>query len=551
VSLRPSFHPVNPVNLWIRELLLVIAGFTLLTIALTSPQIAHMSSHMGWHYDTLFSVWRLAWIAHQLPRDPVHLFDANIFYPAHGTLAYSDAILLQGLLGAPFIWLGVEPIFVHNSLLLLSFVASGVAMYVLVRELTGAAIAAWVAAVVFAFQPYRFEHYPQLELLWGWWIPLSLWALHRTIASGRLRYGLVLGLTIALQVWSCLYYAVFLGTALAILTPILLLRRSQTELKALVVPFLAASAVCALLVGPYAAAYIESRETVGTRGEQDIREWSPRLTHYLAVPRGNWLYGDLTGHLGHLEGVMFPGVVAVGLATAGIWGFRDRTRIAYAVLLVVAFDLSLGFNGLGYRTLYSVMLPYRGLRVPARMFVVVSAALAVLGGYGVVRLLDRVRQVSVRRVLGVALAASVMVESTSTPMNLQEVPETPRLYAWLEKQPPALVMEWPLPRASSLGHTHDPLYMYYSTAHWHRLVNGYSGFYPPSYIRLVETVWRFPRREAVDYMKRLGIRYVILHEEFAPRQYTDIRAQLANHLLFEWLFTEGDAGREVTVYRVH
>ena len=49
--------------------------------------------------DAHFSIWRLAWVAHQLPADPRHLFDANIFYPARGTLALSDAMLLVGALG--------------------------------------------------------------------------------------------------------------------------------------------------------------------------------------------------------------------------------------------------------------------------------------------------------------------------------------------------------------------------------------------------------------------------------------------------------------------
>src|SRR5205823_9605554 len=134
----------------------------ILTIVFTYPQVRLLGTHMAPHYDTLFSVWRLAWIAHQLPRDPWHLFDANIFYPEPRTLGYSDALLLPALMGAPLIWLGVPAVAVHNLLVMFSFVACGVAMYALVRELTGSAPAAWFAALVFAFQPYRFGHYAQL-----------------------------------------------------------------------------------------------------------------------------------------------------------------------------------------------------------------------------------------------------------------------------------------------------------------------------------------------------------------------------------------------------
>jgi hypothetical protein len=35
--------------------------------------------------DTKLNQWAMAWVAHQVVRDPVHLFDANIFYPERRT----------------------------------------------------------------------------------------------------------------------------------------------------------------------------------------------------------------------------------------------------------------------------------------------------------------------------------------------------------------------------------------------------------------------------------------------------------------------------------
>jgi len=59
----------------LRELLVAGAAFGLLTILATWPQARHLATHTGTHYDALFSVWRMAWVAHQLPADPLHLFD--------------------------------------------------------------------------------------------------------------------------------------------------------------------------------------------------------------------------------------------------------------------------------------------------------------------------------------------------------------------------------------------------------------------------------------------------------------------------------------------
>ena len=109
--------------------------FLLLTILATWPQ-ALQPAGIPAHRDAWLNMWRVAWIAHQLPRSPSDLFDGNIYHPARGTLAYSDATLLQGALAAPFLWLGVATPYVHTLLILGSFVFAGLSAWLLVRHLT-------------------------------------------------------------------------------------------------------------------------------------------------------------------------------------------------------------------------------------------------------------------------------------------------------------------------------------------------------------------------------------------------------------------------------
>src|SRR5262249_26874456 len=119
--------------------------------------------------DAYFSIWRLAWIAHQLPLDPAHLFDANIFFPDRNTLAYSDAMLLVGAAAAPLFWIGLEPARVHNIVLVFAFAGSMYAAFLLARRLTGDWRAALLAALVFGLCPFRFAHIGHLELQWVMW----------------------------------------------------------------------------------------------------------------------------------------------------------------------------------------------------------------------------------------------------------------------------------------------------------------------------------------------------------------------------------------------
>jgi hypothetical protein len=519
-----------------RELAVVTALFTVLTLVLTYPQVLSLSTHTGTHYDALFSIWRLAWVAHQLITDPVHLFDANIFYPQPKTLTYSDAMLLLGVSGAPAIWAGWPVVVVYNLLVLASFVTAAVAMYVLMRAFTESRIAATFAGVVFAFQSYRFAHYPQIELLWTCWIPLALLALHRCIENPTWRNGALLGLMVSLQALSCLYYAVFLITFLPVIALCLTIARRNARLSTLAKPALASIVCAAAMLGPYSLPYLRSSVRVGTRSLEDVSNWSPKLVNYISAQHGHWLYPTPPGSIDAFEGVLFPGVLSIALACCGVFFLKPRRLVlAYAVVLVLAFDLSLGVNGLLYGWLYDAIPLYRGLRVPARLFVIVAAALAVLGGIGVARIQERTRH---GRLIALALVLFAIVESVSAPIPLEAVPTRQRLSRWLAKQPRGAVFEWPTPTPQSLGFTQEPRYMYQSTNHWQPLVNGYSGHSPLSYIRLLDRTRTFPNEEAVRYLQDFGVRYVILHNFPDAARYTQVRNQIAARKSLRFQFKE-------------
>ena len=65
-------------------LLVLFAG---LAAIMTFPQVLYLGSRVPFHSDPYFSMWRLGWMAHALRHDPAHLFEANIFFPAHDTFA--------------------------------------------------------------------------------------------------------------------------------------------------------------------------------------------------------------------------------------------------------------------------------------------------------------------------------------------------------------------------------------------------------------------------------------------------------------------------------
>ncbi len=67
-----------------------------------------------------------------------------------------------------------------------------------------------------------------------------------------------------------------------------------------------------------------------------------------------------------------------------------------------------------------------------------------------------------------------------------------------------------MPTAAGLAGP-EPLYSYLSTFHWQPLVNGYSGFYPPSYLARLDDVAGFPDQPSIRRLRSDGVRYLVVH----------------------------------------
>ena len=63
----------------------------------------------------------------------------------------------------------------------------------------------------------------------------------------------------------------------------------------------------------------------------------------------------------------------------------------------------------------------------------------------------------------------------------------------------------------------DAIYESWSVNHWHPLVNGYSGYYPPGYVRTIEVMGTFPDDQSIARLRALNVRFIVLHRSlFEP-----------------------------------
>jgi hypothetical protein len=86
----------------------------------------------------------------------------------------------------------------------------------------------------------------------------------------------------------------------------------------------------------------------------------------------------------------------------------------------------------------------------------------------------------------------------------------PAVYKHISALPPGAVLSLP-DYARTANWFDEADYQYFSTAHWHPIVNGDSREWPPGFEDLAERMKKFPAPDAAATMRTIGVRYVVVH----------------------------------------
>ncbi len=316
----------------LRESLIVATLASLLAVACTWPLAARLGStgrvNTG---DGRWSIWVVSWVAHALTTAPTQLFDANIFYPERGTLAYSEANVGAGVLGLPA-WLATRnPYAAHNLAVLLGFILSTITMYALARHLTGQRMAAAVAAVLYAYCPFVFARTAHIQLLMIWGLPLVMLCLHRLTDRPTIPRALALGAALAAQALSCAYYGILGGLIAGTAVIAFSLSRGLWRDVHWWLQVAVAAAVSIGLVLPFFVPYLEHQEMTGfARPLSEVLRYSADWRAWFASSA--WAHRWMHPLLGSWKEVLFPGIAAtraradghLARAAAALAGHRRR-----------------------------------------------------------------------------------------------------------------------------------------------------------------------------------------------------------------------------------
>jgi hypothetical protein len=109
------------------------------------------------------------------------------------------------------------------------------------------------------------------------------------------------------------------------------------------------------------------------------------------------------------------------------------------------------------------------------------------------------------------VSMAVLVESRSS-ITLERVPPAHDVYHWFDGRPSKVLAELPATEEQ------EALYTYLSTAHWQRILNGYSGAAPLTYSEFRRSMATFPDGPSMRLLQSRAVDYVLVHEEFYGRE---------------------------------
>ena len=514
----------------------VVAGYLAITLWFSWPLAAHLTTSLAGDWgDAVFTTWVMTWVSQHLFA-VLHgdlgawnaMWSAPIFAPDANTLTYSEHFIGQTLQALPIFAATYQPLLAFNVLWIATFALAGVAAHRLAHAWSGSHLAGVVAGVTCMFTDFRLafsiSHLHTLSV--HWWL-FGLWGLDRFAAtsSGWALAGATLSLTLLHLSSNYLmaYCAPFTG-AFAVWT---LWRHGRLRDLGAWIGAAGAGATSIVLVLPVVLRYLATRDALNlTRSLEVIAENSSSLATYRAAA---WSIVPLVCLA--IAGVAAPDTMFPRITR--------RARLVLAALAMAAIALSFGpvmqFDTVHvpgpYRLLLDYVPGFAGLRVAQRFEVIAMALVSLLGGLGAAWL-GRHR---VGLVVAIGLTLMAVQPARTSPFVMDRVigtigppppppylrpsAATPPIYTLAKSLPAdAVLIELPF---GDIGY--DIRYTYFTLAHGHRIVNGYSGIFTPL------------------YLQRAGV----LAQPFANPELSWVALQAATHVIVHTAGFAGDAGTQL------
>ena len=500
-----------------QEIAIVAVVHLALALLATYPLLSHLDSAVAGGGDSVQNIWNLWWVRWAAARgDLVPYHTHMLYHPTGVSLAFHTLGLLNGWMGVLLqAGLGLSLAAAYNVITLATFVASGLAVYLLVRLLVGSPTAAFVASIIFTFAPIRMSRvsFGNLNLYSTQFVPLAVLLAIAMLQTRQRRYAMLAAIALAATTWISLELA--LGTGLLIsLLLLFYIAVNRHELGAQWVEMAKTWGLFGLatliLVFPVILPMIldssDFRDQSNLLAASDANNadllsffvpdspTQPLITRIspTIAQAVNQIYGRFYGNPS--EKTVFVGYIVLSLTALTVLISRSSTMRQWLAVAAVFFVLSLGpvlrvagqpiLDHLPYEWLNRI--PLVGFdRTPSRFAIFLMLALAVVAGYGLAKLETTHAKF---RLFTPVLGILIFVEFLIVPIRLDaRISKIPAYISELSaaEDGRGAILDVPIDLIGAQGPAGN--YMLYQIVHERPIVSGYISRSPR------DVLWPFER----------------------------------------------------------
>lgn len=450
--------------------------------------------------------------------------------PNHMLLPSQPLIDLQGKIFAYLL----GPAGAYNLIIILGFVLTFVASYLLAGKIFQTMSARIFSALIITFLPFRLAHSQvHINMVSTQWLIFSIYFLIGLKEKKTLLGSLLLGLFLTLTFLDNYQYGLFAVFAVLVFAicelGIAISRKKYKDYFAFVFKLFISAVLLLVLMAIFDSKLIgailggNSISSLGAvRNFGELKVYSSHLPYYvLPSPMLKFLSGSFmeifatkARELGTntIEQTLFLGWIPLTLAGISLF-FRSKTqnyKIYFLIIAIVAFIFSIAptisilgfaFNSPAYYLFNELPV----IRVYARFGLLAGIAVAILAGYTI----ERIGNKKISTVIILALTFLSLLEFY--PKNIfptQNTTNPPQVYVELAKLEPGIVAEYPLLPAEE-PKSYD--YLLWQTYHHFPLIYGSSANSTGESLR--RDLVNPSEVQTIKKLKAFNVKYLIIHKD--------------------------------------
>lgn len=514
------------------------------------PLLRNISSYYNEFGDLPLCGWILWYVQDSIKTGRIFdrnaFFNSNQFYGLSDSLAFSESMVVPGIIFSIIYWTFNNLIASVNIYVFLTFIFSYITSYLTIKYFVKNTLSSVVGALVYTINPLVLYHFGHVQLFNRFFIPLLFLYGYKFITSPNRESAFKFGLVFTLNALSAVYFEAMSIVLIPIFfVPYILFNFLKKNWVYFVNLF--KSSLVFLLFIPFIIYFnlpylLFSQNEGVVRTLDDNVHFSARVIDYFTFPVNNLFKRDAfpinrqpqepSGGFNYSEHTLFLGFVGMFLFSFFlIWGLKKCFRknqnkllfMSLGLVLIICFILTFGpfFCGwnnnvcnfgvkLPFYYLYKIFL-FKSIRVPTRFQFYFYVPFTILISYGYLILSSKIKKTSMRVFVFLVVIVLIFVENYN-PVNRFDGKAEDYLDIGFYKSlnlKDKVVLHLPVKNSYT-----NSYYLTLATISNERLVNGYSGYYPNDWFSLMKYYDDFQNIVNVTDYKAFGINNILIHKSY-------------------------------------